>query len=177
MASIQSTTALVSKTLVILETSSDWNNWFKIIQAKANTLQVWQYVNSDATNIAPQEPEPISLDMAIETGTDQKVTRFTQLTGLQQSTYRFLKEEYKEDMANYRRIATGIAEIFNHIMDTISQSNFTLLMDTSPKAALITLRLHLAPSTLAQEHLVAQQYTKAKQGPGKANNIDKWMYT
>lgn len=38
----------VQKMLIVLNEPGDWNKWLKVIWTKANTAEVWLYVNSKA---------------------------------------------------------------------------------------------------------------------------------
>ena len=90
---------------IVVLTSSNYREWHQAIRAFAEDQNVWEYVDTESTNVLVALDEPpsygdYSLEVTTSTGDSAvqatlRVTRLNQLSTAQ-------KEQDREDMTNYR---------------------------------------------------------------------------
>ena len=162
-----------TKTSVILDKPSDWDEWLFLIKEKAVTNDVWQYSNPTLREepTLPSKPtRPVPSD--VKAG----VTTIQDLTPDDRQTLQYLRDDYKSEEKEYLLLSKGIKEINNLVCTTISRTNLTFILQNcdTPYQKLKALQRRLAPTDRARELELVQQYNDLKKTP-RAQGVDKWL--
>lgn len=115
----------VKATSVILDKSQDWDKWLAVIKRKAQTTNVWQYINPDL-KIQPEMPKEPSLPSV--TQVKQGATTYSDITTDQDlRVLNFLRDDYKINQRKYDQTFTALANVSNTIINSISTRNLAFI--------------------------------------------------
>src|SRR5436190_22575136 len=87
---------------VYLTGSRDWDNWFPVAKAYAQSLEIWGFINPDVEESTPlptEPPKPSFLQVKAGATAITDLTEATQLT-----QYGYLREIWKEEKLAYEKI-------------------------------------------------------------------------
>ena len=106
-----------TRTTVILDKPSDWDEWIFILEQKAKAANIWQLINPDldAEPAQPEEPiEPRPEDVR------EGVLSIAGLTAADRDVYKLLFASYKSQVAKYEKQRLALQDIQNHILSTVA---------------------------------------------------------
>src|SRR4051812_33326379 len=161
-----------TRSTVILEKPSDWDEWIFIVEQKAKSANIWNLVNPDlATEPAqprePSEPTPATVKPG--------ATSIVGFSAEERDTYKLLFAGHKTQLAKYEKQRIALQDIQNHILSTLSRNNLSFIMDKETVYAKLTaLKKRLAPTDRARKLELSQKYQALKKAP-RQGPLDKWL--
>lgn len=159
-------TTTIAKPTCMLSPSTDWKEWYYIIQQAAKHLDVWELCNPGSAN-APAgkltKPGPPTSSVELEDMTDEEYNKFEQ----KEKAY-LIKEKAYEAQHN------KLGQINNLIMLSLAPTNFVYIEDKdSVYEKLKALKDNLAPNDMARRMLVRTKYQTLYKIGNK--DIDVWI--
>ena len=165
--------ATAVKDSLVLDKSSDWDEWFNLTMNLAASTGIRAYVDPDLPERPALPAEPIHPEPS-----DIKANART-VDALQDDDlkkYQLRKEDFKSRYAVYSKKSTSIEHFQRYLLNSVTRHNLTFVSDkTHPYDFLKTLRSRVAPTDRARELNVARQYQELKKAP-KAQNQEKWLH-
>ena len=169
-----STPSAATKTGVVLDRPSDWDEWFSVVQRAAQDANIFKLVDPklDAQPellTKPTEPSAATIKAG--------ATSVTALNPEELNKYKVLREEYRSKLSEYKDQSKALQELSKLIVDTVSRSNYTFIQDDKTSWEILrTLKKRLSPTTRARQHELVRQYNELKKAPW-SQNIEKWLQT
>ena len=164
---------MAEKTVMILTSQNNWDEWIKVIKTKAMADSIQAYINPDTPKSTlpsleePKAPKPRDID-------PQKTT-FSSLDEGKKEELRELRQDYKRKLNKHDRQQRVIGALHIHIQDTVSHPNLTYTFNCDIVHSMLTnLKLQLSPSNKTREQELVYQYQKL-QAPPMMQNIDEWL--
>ena len=113
---------------VILESSSDWDEWLYTIRSSAKRAGVWDLINP-GLGVEPQslqKPAKVT-PSSIKAG----AVTMADLNSLEKEDYRMSQADYRSELNEYTRQDTNLSTIHSLIQSTILQSNVVHIIDAN----------------------------------------------
>jgi Reverse transcriptase (RNA-dependent DNA polymerase) len=167
-----STSSSVTKTVVILDTPTDWHEWLFFVEKKAHEANIAEHINisTETGPTALKEPTRPSYQDVKE-----GATKLTELGPVELSMYNILRDEYKTDLSSYEKKRKALIELVDLILSTISRQNLTYVLDKkTPWEMLTALKLRVAPTDRVRKLELIRQYQELKKAP-RSQYIDGWL--
>jgi hypothetical protein len=166
------TTTTAPKVHVILNSPSDWDEWFDIVKGKARNAEILEQVNVDLS----QEPTPLALpEKPLPSDVKEGVLTIDKLTADERETFKLLRDEYKTDLTIYHRQRAALNDIYDHIKSTLSRQNHSFILHKeTPYQMLVALKKRLAPTDRARKLKLSRRYQELKQAP-RSQQVEKWL--
>jgi hypothetical protein len=116
---------MTSPTQVILTASSDWLEWFQLIETAAVNTEIWDYVNPNvAKDIIPTCTEP---EEPTYHTVNRAATTFRDLEPLEREELRDLRSNFKRKYTVYRKQKVALSNLVKRIQETIDHKHYCLL--------------------------------------------------
>ncbi|KAA8616515.1 hypothetical protein PtrV1_09816 [Pyrenophora tritici-repentis] len=165
--------SLVTKTTVILEKPSDWQEWLFLRRDKATLNGIWEYCNPDMSQhelkklIEPVRPTPATVA--------EGVTLRSQLTHEQRLDYQDLLDAWEYDQKTYLHRQKALNELTSEIAQTTARSNLYLLEGKSTAyERLKALKEHLSPNTARRSRELVVKY-RDLQATRRGRAVEGWL--
>jgi hypothetical protein len=162
----------VQKVVILRTESKDWDDWYEVIRGTAVRKGVFSLI--DVSN----ETAPTALSKPVRpalTSAKAGVTAYSDLNATEQSYYKILLDEHKENVREFEQQEKGLNEIFALISDTLARPLRTYIRDLdAPYHILRALRQRLEPTSFARTAELSKEYQALKH-VGKHSNIDNWL--
>jgi len=160
----QASTTSAQRVAIILNSSSDWDEWIEVVRTKALGNDIWEFVNpATAKAELPTLAEP-----SIPTAADINPAKaLDKLSEDEKEQLRLLRYDYKRRITSYDRQKAAIGSLRSFIQETVSR---TYLIYTfrceSPYDMLVALKQRSnGPGTRNGTH---QQVQQVEEGPESA---------
>ena len=155
--------SLPTKTTVILDGPSDWDEWIFLINSKAQDGDVESPIDLNATEEPPRLREPTEPEI---THVKAAATSLADLSAGEREMYKILRDEYRTKLARYERKRVALIDIKNHILSTVSRQNLSYILDKqTPWQILTALQKRLAPTDCARKIELTRRYFELKNPP------------
>ena len=172
-----------SKIAVILNSPSDWEEWIEPLKSHAVSHEIWEFID-------PGYPQTQLSEPAIPTFNAVKDILITGRTPTQSDTSQTVQPtkekvdqrlkiettKYKQDYQQYLARKKHLAGIPSLIQSSINRG---YLQYTYSRATaydmVVALKERVAPSDLAKEIDISNQYRALKKPPTGRQLIDKWL--
>jgi hypothetical protein len=173
-----------SKTIVILNSSEDWDIWIQTIKTAAAKRRIWDYINPDLPRTInpatmPQQTQTVKTLVKpvrpTHTSVRANTTSYDDLTDGERYRLKILDEDYRLDRKSYEEKEEAIAEMSEIIKEHINKNLHQYTWDKTTYEQLLELKQRLAPTDVARERQLIQQWAELKRRPGKGTNIDTWL--
>ena len=167
-----SATPNVLKSSVILEKSTDWHEWMIVINLKAESGEVKELINPELTT----EPAPLrEPDRPKPSDIKQGVTSTTELSSDEREEFRFRRDDYKIELAKYRRQREALNSIKDFIVTSVARQHLSYLREkTTVYQMLVALKKRIAPTDRARKMELVRKYREIQRGPVN-QQIDHWI--
>jgi hypothetical protein len=162
----------IQKVVILLTESKDWDDWYEVIRGTAVRKGVFHLVDvtKETTPTALSKPVRPTLSTAKD-----GATTFSDLTATEQSYYKILLDEHKENVREFEQQERALNEIFALISDTLARPLRTYTRDLdSPHDILRALRKRLEPTSFARKADLSKEYQALKL-VDKHTNVDNWL--
>jgi Reverse transcriptase (RNA-dependent DNA polymerase) len=130
---------------VILTGPASWKDWYAITKGKSTSgrVSIWKYIDPESIAIPDQPQKP---DIPVPIGDAEDVSKMVFFN-------------YRQDLETYNMEIALINAMMDYIRSHVSRLNFSYIRtDTTPYAALQSLKRMLAPTDNAMKEEIAQKY-------------------
>ncbi len=157
----------------MLNRPSDWHSWIAIINWKASDAEIEKFVDlSSAEAPAPLEEPMKPLMSAINK--DAKTIDDLK-TPCEQTLHQMVDDDYKWELATYKKKVAAIAALRSYILSTVSRPHRVYIRNkNTPWLMLKALKLRFAPTKRAYELELVQQYRELQKGP-RGQELEAWI--
>ena len=127
------------RTAVILNSSTDWDEWLEIVKTKAIGGEIWSFVDpAIEKDKLPTLKQP---DVPIAATVNSDKTKISELSEDEREELKLLRFTYKHRLTQYECQKTLLASLRSFIQETVSRTNllYTFKQDT-PYDMLIALK-------------------------------------
>jgi hypothetical protein len=162
----------IQKVVILLTESKDWDDWYEVIRGTAVRKGVFHLIDvtKETTPMALSKPVRPTLSTAKD-----GATTFSDLTATEQSYYKILLDEHKDNVREFEQQERALNEIYALISDTLARPLRTYTRDLdSPHDILRALRKRLEPTSFARKADLSKEYQALKQ-VDKHTNVDNWL--
>ena len=168
---------LITRTTVILEKPTDWEEWIFLRKDSAERHHIWSMVNPDLDETALEKlEEPAAVEPEQyhdETDEDTGVV-LRDMTTEEFQRYQQAERNCDRALARYTIKRKALDDFTQEIGRTISRRHIHLIQsDDTAYGQLKKLRKHLCPSTAERELQLIAKYRQLQSRP--RNNIDSWL--
>jgi len=164
---------MVTTHTVILASLNDWDEWIELIKCKANTNQIWKYVN-------PFTPADELLKLKEPTQASPKdvnsqKTKLSELNKDEKKELWILWLDYQDNLKLYRKQQSVFDTLCSQIQSSILcfYLIYTFKCDTIYDI-LVLLKKRVVFTNKAWKMYLATQYAKLKKAP-KNQNFEVWL--
>ena len=108
----------IQKVVILLTESKDWDDWYEVIRGTAVRKGVFNFV--DVT----KETAPTALSKPVRptlTSVKAGATSFSELSASEQSYYKILLDEHKDNVREFEQQEKALNEIYALISDTLAR--------------------------------------------------------
>jgi hypothetical protein len=157
---------------VILDSPSQWEDWYFVVESMAQDANVWDYINP---NLSAQPDIPTLPLQPTASTINPDATSLVDLDINERDLYKLLFAEFKEEKAHVAKILDELKAINHHIVTTISATNIAYIRDKKTGYGRLTaLKQRLAPTDYARKLEVIQKWNKLKIF-SKKEGVEKWL--
>lgn len=145
---------------IFLRDANDWSDWFRTFKTRANTTNIWKYVDPDQNGPVLEEPVlPV----------DRNTTEFTTMVTNQLSLHKLLLSEYQSKITPYR-------ELNAWVQSTVDRSWYQLCVDTDGdlRKTIRTLREKVSLSDSMERERIRDKYRQALKVKSKTIDPENW---
>ncbi len=161
----------LSKTVVTLKESDDWDEWFLIIEAMIKRENIQKYTNlikiESAESIKSVTPTFFSVrpDAAFSKN----------LTKDERRDLIIMREDHREKLRTYRERTEALKQLNVYILITVDRSNLLYLKEQNTIfRKLSALKKRLAPTNRIRKLEVVRKYRDLQRAP-KNQQLDHWL--
>ena len=168
---------LITRTTVILEKPTDWEEWIFLRKDSAESHHIWSMVNPDLDETALEKlEEPAAVEPEQyhdETDEDTGVV-LRDMTTEEFQRYQQAERNYDRALARYTIKRKASNDCTQEIGRTISRRHIHLIQSNDTAyGRLKKMRKHLCPSTAEREMQLIAKYRQLQSRP--RNNINSWL--
>ena len=153
---------MASKTNVILEKPSDWDEWITVIKNRARDADVGPAIDYEQKEEPPQPVEPVRPSPS---QFEQGATSLSSLSADKKEDLKLAYEIWKQDMISYRSKKQALQDIRNFILTTIARQHIQYADKNTVYQILVALKARIAPTDRARKYELSKQYKELLSGP------------
>ena len=162
----------IQKVVILLSESKDWDDWYEVIRGTAVRKGVFHLIDVSKETASTALSKPVRPTL---TSAKAGATSFSELNASEQSYYKILLDEHKDNVREFEQQEKALNEIYALISDTLARPLRTYTRDLdSPHDILRALRKRLEPTSFARKADLSKEYQALKQ-VDKHTNVDSWL--
>jgi hypothetical protein len=162
----------IQKVVILLTESKDWGDWYKVVRGTAVRKGVFNLIDVSKETVSKALSKPVRPTM---TSVKAAATSFSDLSAAEQTYYKILLDEHKDNVREFEHQERALNEIYALISDTLALPLRTYTRDLdSPHDILRALRKRLEPTSFARKADLSKEYQALKQ-VDKHSNVDNWL--
>ena len=152
-----------TRTNIILQQPSDWDEWIAIINSKAKEAGIKDLIDLKQTSEPPQLQEPT---IPVPGDVLEGALFMKDLSINEREDLKYRCEVFRHEHATYRMKKEALQDIHNFILTTIDRQYILLIANLdSVYQILSALKKRLAPTDRARELEVTRQYRDLQNAP------------